>query len=216
MTNTAGTEFESHDFSAVNAYADTVSSATLDRSRRNRATRFSTYAKYASLVIVAGGFAGLLILWGLSFLNDPRIVTETKIIEKPVSFEPNIYITNPNQLDRTRSNAEQRVSELATSTGSSPDLFDYVIFEEIKLQRGGLESIQIGMRYANSNDQIPSSQWCYVSKNTSSLLAHNEQVTLAVRDAKETSMTEITDEHALRLGVSTAILREAQKLCRFR
>ena len=141
-----------------------------------------------------------MALWGLSFLKEPRIVTETKIVEKPVSFEPNIYITNPSALDQTRNTAERRVRETASEVGISAEVFDFVIFREIPFEENGFSNVIVGMRYANNEGRTPSSQWCYVEKDTSSVVAHTEKITLANKEGNQVIETTITDQHAREFG----------------
>jgi hypothetical protein len=217
MTDSSSSpHYEKHDFSAVNAYVDGVSDAVFERARSARAARFATYAKYSALVIAALGLMALLVLWGLSFLKEPRVVTETKIVEKPVSFEPNIYITNPSVLDQTRNSAEQRVRESASEAGVSAEVFDFVIFREFPFGENGFSDVVVGMRYANNEDRTPSSQWCYVERNTSDVVAHTEKITLANKEGNQVVMTPINDQHARELGARLPTIRRAQNLCQFR
>lgn len=96
-------------------------------------------------------------------------------------FQPNIYITNPNQIDRTRLTAEQRVNELALTTGTSSSVLNYVIFREIEFKKGGLDSVHIGMKYANNNDPNPSRQWCMSKRRPPNFYTTMKQFSWQIR-----------------------------------
>lgn len=213
MARTA--EYEHHDFGAVNTYVDSVSGAVRERSRAARAGRFTTYAKYTALVLVALGVLSLLFMWGLSLLRDPKIVTDTRIVEKPVSFQPNIYITDPSAVDAVRAGAARRVGEAAEATGAPAQIFNYVIFRDIPFGESGLGNVTVGMRYKRTEDRLPSRQWCYVERETTALDAHTEQIYLATKEGDQVSRASLTDEHARRMSAPLDTLRAAQGLCRF-
>ena len=209
-------QYEKHDFSAVNAYVDGVSHAVFERARSARAERFATYAKYTALVVVALGVLALLFLWGLSFLQEPRVVTETKIVEKPIAFRPNIYIDSSSPIERTRNVAQRRVKEVASEAGEAIDIFNFVIFREISFGESGFGDVIVGMSYANGEATSPTNQWCYVERDTSGVAALREKITLANKNRDKVVETPVLAQHARKLGTTVQTLVRAQNKCEFR
>ena len=78
--------YEFHDYSAVESY---LRSQNERRELANQATANSASAhrlKYVALVIASCGFAALLVLYGVSLLNEERVREVEKVvpIENPV------------------------------------------------------------------------------------------------------------------------------------
>lgn len=212
-------EYEHRNFSAVNAYVDGVSDAVRERVRASNARRFRIYAKYSALVIAALGLSVLLVLWGMSFLKEPKVVTETKIVEKPVAFKPIIHnnITNPSAFDATRSAAEKNIDELASGTGLPAAVFNYTIFRTIPFEKDGLQGVIVGMNFEKAGDHLPSYQYCYVVRSTSQIFGHSERVDLAGKRGDASVVNaKLTSEHSRRLNVSLITLRSAQNRCEFK
>ena len=84
--------YETHDYSAVETYIRTqnehreaVNQAIIKSASANR-------LKYVALVIASCGFAALLILYGLSLLNEEKIIT----VEKKIITEQPNYVGDAN------------------------------------------------------------------------------------------------------------------------
>ena len=84
--------YETHDYSAVENHITRQNERRVLANKLKNAAVFGSYLKYGSLVIASCGFAALLVLYGLSLLNEEKIRTVEKkiIVEKPYNGESSV------------------------------------------------------------------------------------------------------------------------------
>ena len=70
--------YETHDYSAVENHITRQNERRVLANKLKNAAVFGSYLKYGSLVIASCGFAALLVLYGLSLLNEEKIRTVEK------------------------------------------------------------------------------------------------------------------------------------------
>ena len=206
-----------HNYDGINSHVEGLNRYVRASVAEKGAGTFAVYAKWIAIMAVAGGAAGLLLMVGYSFLLEPkiRVVTETKVVEKPVSYQPTIIVGRKTPERDARQAAESRIDQIADSTQASRSVFNYVIFRTIPFGEGGLEEVVVGMRYDRSEDETPSSQWCYVEKGHA-VGGVGTKVSLAVKTGASRIDGEITNAHARELGTTRFILERAQRSCEFR
>ena len=161
--------YEIHDYSAVESYMRAQSER---RELANQAIIKSASAhrlKYVALVIASCGFAALLILYGLSLLNEEKIRTVEKkiIIEQPNNEERSIQ-RQLKELEETdkKSSRLQEKTDLKNKNKKSKDRTDvatmFTIFKTVPSRIYGFQGVVTGHIYPNSKTKYPESQYCYV------------------------------------------------------
>ena len=158
-----------------------------------------------------------LFLAGYSLLKEPKIkvVTETKVVEKPVAYRPTIIIGNDLPESGMRQEAKARIGEMVGSTSTSPSIFNYVIFREMPFNEDGFANVVVGMQYSEAEDRVPSSQWCYVEKDHGTI-GIAWRFDLANKTGSVRQDSDFTDRHASDLGTTRSVLARAQAQCVFR
>ena len=206
-----------HNFDAVNIHVQGFTRHVNALVAEKRAHNFSTYAKWSAIVALAFGGSALLVMAGFSLLKEPKIktVTETKVVEKPVAYQPTIIVESDSRERITQQEAGRRIDEIANDTGEQPSIFNYVIFRQLPFSVGGFDTIHVGMRYANAQDRVPSRQWCYVERYQTET-GTGRTVQLATKDGDHRHDTVLGEKHARELGTTRAILLQAQSQCVFR
>jgi hypothetical protein len=215
-------EYVSHNYKAVNEHIDELTRRNRVVTSSRRVEVFGKYAKYASIFIVCLGIMGLLLFWGYSKVVNPRpeIIEKEVVVEKPVSFKPNIYITTNQadnaRIDETRAEAARRLGEISSgnkNTNSKSTVYDFVIFKEIPFTQDGFKQVTVGMRYQDADAKLPARQWCYIERGRSN--GTSIKVTLAVTENGHTP-EDITQDMATALTTSVGVLKSAQGSCLFR
>ena len=159
--------YEIHDYSAVESYMRAQSER---RELSNQAIIKSAAAhrlKYVALVIASCGFAALLVLYGVSLLNEEKIRTVEKkiIIEQPNNKEPSIQ-RQLKELEET----DKKLSPLNKKHEDRTDLSTmFTIFTSTPSRLYGLKDVVTGHRYPNSKTKYPETQYCYVEIKSSGL-----------------------------------------------
>ena len=149
--------YEIHDYSAVESYMRAQSER---RELSNQAIIKSASAhrlKYVALVIASCGFAALLILYGLSLLNEEKIRTVEKkiIIEQPNNEERSIQ-RQLKELEETdkKSSRLQEKSGFKNKNKKSEDRTDvsttFNIFKRVPSRLYGFVDVVTGHKYPNS------------------------------------------------------------------
>jgi hypothetical protein len=174
---------------------------------------------------VALGVAGLLILWGVKLLLNPRpeVIEKEVIVEKPVSINPNIYISPGQGFERLQAlneNARTQIEKFESKTKTAGDtaqsvktVYDYVLFKHIPFDRDGLQNIIIGMRFPESRAEKPSRQWCYVVKPTDTGVQN--RLTLSIVENGVRNDQPITRDMAQTMATDLNNLENARDLCVF-
>ena len=168
--------YEIHDYSAVESY---MRAQNERRELANQAIIKSASAhrlKYVALVIASCGFAALLILYGLSLLNEEKIRTVEKkiIIEQPNNEEPSIQrqLKELEEADQKPSLLDEK-SSLKNRNKKSEDRTDvstmFIIFKRVPSRIYGFKDVVTGRKYPNSKTKYPESQYCYVEVKSSGL-----------------------------------------------
>ena len=217
-------EYSAHDFSAVNRHVNEVVNRNMVITSSRRAGVFATYAKYGAILIVALGIAGLLLLWGAARLLNPKpeVITKEVVVEKPVSINPNIYLTTPTgssqNLKTLNEAAQAKKSKLEAGVASSPGsdrspVFNYVIFKNVPFGKYGLKEVTVGMRYPDNDAEDPQEQWCYITKEVGAGV--DNRFSLALKRNQKRIDLPIDADTSQQLGVPVSALREAQALCAF-
>ena len=159
--------YEIHDYSAVESYMRAQSER---RELENQAIIKSASAhrlKYVALVIASCGFAALLVLYGVSLLNEEKIRTVEKkiIIERPNNEKPSIQ-RQLKELEET----DKKLSPLNKKPEDRTDLSTlFTIFTSAPSRLYGLKNVVTGHRYPNSKTKYPETQYCYVEIKSSGL-----------------------------------------------
>lgn len=216
-------EYVTHNFTAVNDHVDELTRRAYVVTSARRAEVFATYAKYGSLLAICLGIAGWLLFLGISTLTNPQpeVIEKDVVVEKTVSFKPNIYVTTSEggsfALDATRDAAKQVIakvlSEGAEQTSTSP-VYDFVIFRDIPFVQDGFSHVNVGMRYDDTEATMPSSQWCYIERLQ--LNQTSQKITLALKTEGDQTNIPMTTDIATSLLTSLDVLKAAQKSCIFR
>ena len=161
-----------------------------------------------------------MLAYYLFIKPNTRVVTETKIVEKPVSYKPTIIVggealSGETEIRKTKAAAEDRIEELSAGPQAEASVFDYVIFREIAFAEDGFSEITVGMRYASEADDAPSKQWCYMMKNYG---ADDLRLWIDLASKRNGNRIDypITETQAQELGTTLPLLLRAQKLCQFR
>ena len=210
--------YTTHDFSAVNHHVNELTKRSSVATSVRRTEIFKTYAIYGALLAVALGIGGWLILKGVAalFMPEPQIIEKEVVVEKPIAFEPNIYVSqqqpNSTAIDSVRDKARSVASRI-TNSENEPTV-NFVIFKEIPFSKEGLSGVTIGMRYKDSNENLPSRQWCYTERFNS----ENTKVTISLAKVEDGDRTNVifTQSDADKVFTSTKTLLEAQQVCSFR
>jgi len=211
-----------HNYEAVNSHIEGLNRYIDAEVSRRRAKAFSTYAKWTALTLLAfGGTAALIMLAYYLFVKpNTRVVTETKIVEKPVSYKPTIIVgsdalSGETEISKTKAAAEGRIEELTMDPQSGASLFNYVIFREIPFSEDGFSQITIGMHYASEAEDSPSKQWCYMMRDYGSADL-GLRIDLASKRNDNRIDHTITETQARELGTTLQLLLRAQSRCQFR
>ncbi len=211
-------QYTSHDFSAVNHHVNELSRRASVTTSARRADVFKTYATYGAVLALALGFGGWLVLLGIAELLDPKpeIIEKEVVVEKPVAFEPNIFVTQQGTdaaaVDATRDEARSVVSEISGDENSTT--YNFVVFKEVPFTKEGFTKIMLGMQYLDSNAKLPSEQWCYIERPTG--IKTRNSINLARMNGRKRTNTQITLEDANNMSTTRGALLEAQALCDFR
>jgi len=176
--------YEVHDYSAVETYIRN------QNERRELAIHAGAKAasahrlKYVALVIASCGFAALLVLFGVSLLNEEKIREIEKVVEKIVpvekvvekiipveraSKENSLILKRIKELEKIEKN-QQGNNSLESKSGSinqkpsnSPDITTrFNVFKQIPSRIYGFGDVVTGHVYANSKTNYPEEQYCYV------------------------------------------------------
>jgi len=117
-----------------------------------------------------------------------------------------IDTTKENEADMHKNiqSIEKNIAEV-----DSNNVRNYVIFDYIDFDYGGLNQVVVGRKYDDPNSDM-SSAWCYVDKYNK--LGFKNTFYL-VNVSEQKVVHEITDEIAESFGVTKDILVRAQKLC---
>ena len=148
--------YEFHDYSAVENY---LRSQNERRELANQAAAKSASAhrlKYVALVITSCGFAALLVLYGVSLLNEEKVREVEKIVEKIVPIE------RQNNEDPS---IRRRLEELEQNEKplDRPDITTkFNVFKSVPSHIYGFDDVVTGHIYANSKTTYPEKQYCYV------------------------------------------------------
>tara|TARA_R110000824_G_scaffold53887_2_gene148838 strand:+ start:1099 stop:1767 length:669 start_codon:yes stop_codon:yes gene_type:complete len=209
-------EYVAHDYSAINSHVNGLSRLIDAKLAERKSSLFSVYAIYGSGFVVALGLATLLATWGISLLRDPKIVTAEKIVEKQVAFKPIINVTLPDEVDKVRGTAAQRMSVLQDGLGTAKSVFNFVIFRDILFKQDGFSSVVIGMRFKDQDSSSPDSQWCYIERGDFLAERSTDHVSLASKANGTVSYTQLTNAHASKLKTTLSVLKKAQGLCVFK
>lgn len=111
---------------------------------------------------------------------------------------------NETDINKNIQSIEQNLDDV-----ESNNVRNYVIFDYIDFDYGGLNQVVIGRQYDDPNSDM-SSAWCYVDKYNK----HGFKNTFYLVNVSEQKVVhEITDEIAQSFGVTIDILIRAQKLC---
>jgi hypothetical protein len=216
-------EYVTHDFSAVNAHVDELTRRARVVTSSRRAEVFGKYAVYGSGLAISLGIMGWLLFLGISKLTNPQpeVIEKEVVVEKPVSFKPNIYINTPNpenvEVDKARDGARQRISEIPANEGlesSSKSVFNFVIFNQIPFSQDEFEEVIVGMRYEDSKVETPTQQWCYIERQRPNRTS--QKATLAVWKQGVRENVNLSADMATSLSTNTEVLKTAQNLCVFR
>ena len=211
-----------HNYEAVNSHIEGLNRYIDAEVSGRRAGTFATYAKWTALTFLAlGGTAALVMLAYYLFVKpNTRVVTETKIVEKPVSYKPTIIVgrdalAGETEITKTKTAAEGRIEELAVELQAGASVFNYVIFRKIPFAEDGFSQITVGMRYASESEDIPSEQWCYLLKGYG---AGDLKLWIDLASKRNGNRIDhpITGTQAQELGTTLPLLRRAQTLCQFR
>lgn len=211
-----------HNYDAVNTHVEGLNRYIDAEVSRRRAGTFATYAKWTALTLLAlGATAALTMLAYYLFVKpNTRIVTETEIVEKPVSYKPTIIIDGnalrrETEIMRTKSAAEGRIEELVVEPQTGTSVFNYVIFREVPFVEDGFSQITVGMRYASDAEDTPSEQWCYMIKNYG-VADLGLRIDLASKRNGNRIDHTITAAQAQELGTTLSLLLRARSQCQFR
>ena len=168
--------YEIHDYSAVESY---MRAQNERRELANHAIIKSASAhrlKYVALVIASCGLAALLILYGVSLLNDEPVRTiETKTIFQKSNTEDLLVQKQLKELEE----ADQKLPSLdgklslKKQNEKSRDRTDistmFTIFKKVPSRIYGFKDVVTGHKYPNSKTKYPESQYCYVEVKSSGL-----------------------------------------------
>ena len=166
--------YEIHDYSAVESYMRAQSER---RELSNQAIIKSAAAhrlKYVALVIASCGFAALLVLYGVSLLNEEKIRTVEKkiIIERSNNEKPSIQ-RQLKELEETDKKSTRLQEKSGFKNKKSEDRTDvsttFNIFKRVPSRIFGFEDVITGHVYSNSKKKYPESQYCYVEVKSSGL-----------------------------------------------
>ncbi len=159
--------YEIHDYSAVESYMRAQSER---RELANQAIIKSASAhrlKYIALVIASCGFAALLVLYGVSLLNEEPVGT----VEAKTNFEKsnNKDASIQRQLKELEE-TDKKLSPLNKKPEDRTDLSTmFTIFTSAPSRLYGLKDVVTGHRYPNSKTKYPETQYCYVEIKSSGL-----------------------------------------------
>ena len=168
--------YETHDYTAVERYIRVQNER---RELSNQAIIKSASAhrlKYVALVIASCGFAALLILYGVSLLNDKPVRTiETKTIFQKSNNEDLLVQRQLKELEEAdqKPSLLDEKSSLKNRNKKSEDRTDvstmFIIFKRVPSRIYGFEDVVTGHKYPNSKTKYPESQYCYVEVKSSGL-----------------------------------------------
>ena len=211
-----------HNYEAVNNHIEGLKRYIDAEVSRRRAGNFSTYAKWTGLTLLALGGTAVLVMLAYYLFVKPNtlVITETKIVEKPVSYKPTIIVgrdalRSETEIKKTKAAAEGRIEELAIEPQTGASVFNYVIFREIPFSEDGFSQITIGMRYASEAEDAPSEQWCYLMKDYG-VADLGLRIDLASKRNDNRTDHTITRTQAQELGTTLPLLLRARSQCQFR
>ena len=209
--------YEIHDYSAVESYMRAQSER---RELANQAIIKSASAhrlKYVALVIASCGFAALLVLYGVSLLNEEKIRTVEKkiIIEQPNNKEPSIQ-RQLKELEETDKKSSRLQEKPDVKNKQSKDWTDvsttFTIFKMVPSRINGFKNVVTGHRYLNSKAKYPESQYCYVEIKSSGPTRRN--MDLGVKEGRG-SIKKLKYNLASSYEISEKQFESAMKGCRF-
>ena len=166
--------YETHDYSAVENHITRQNERRVLANKLKNAAVFGSYLKYGSLVIASCGFAALLVLYGLSLLNEEKIRTVEKkiIIEKPNNEESSVQrqLKELEETDKKLSRLQEKPDLKNKNSVARADVTQtHIIFKTVPSGIYGLQDVVTGHRYPNSKTKYPESQYCYVNIKSSGL-----------------------------------------------
>ena len=225
-TMTQAAEYTAHNFDAINRHIGEVYNRDHAITSARKAGVFSTYAKYGALLAVALGVMGLLLLWGLADVlkPEPKVIEKEVVVEKPVEYKPVIHVHTPETPQDMPQKMKEAASEKTKKMQNSAEaaepqqdaiipVYNYVIFKRLRFNKGDIEHIVVGMRYEDSNSEVPSTQWCYVERPLND--GTTRKLQLATKLGDEPDYVSVRDEVASEMGTDAPTLVEAQSLCLF-
>ena len=209
--------YETHDYSAVENHITRQNERRVLANKLKNAAVFGSYLKYGSLVIASCGFAALLVLYGLSLLNEEKIRTVEKkiIIEKPNNEESSVQ-RQLKELEETDKKSSRLQEKPDVKNKQSKDWTDvtttFTIFKTVPSRINGFKNVVTGHRYPNSKTKYPESQYCYVEIKSSGLT--NKLMNLSGKKGRG-SITKFEFNLASSEEISEKQFESAMKGCRF-
>jgi hypothetical protein len=156
--------YEVHDYSAVEEHIHRQSERKELANKARTNALFTSYLRHGSLGVVALGIFAFLLLFGVSFFKDGKVV----IVEKEVLVKgPNRLETAfPEDLKKTIPKAKELTNKLRKQNGNTKDKVDvttdFVIFRRAESTVKGILTVNTGLNYRDSKQEYPFSQFCYI------------------------------------------------------
>lgn len=189
---------------------DTARTAS-DKAESRRKEIPYVIAKYGGVAVIILSI-GLAVYFGNSY---KQISEKTNVTQAYEQASKNQYIAENDELI----DVDTLLNEIETESSfpiNNPEpiieqssVRNYVIFDRIEFQYGGIQKVTIGRQYDDPDSEVNSS-WCYVDKLNSEGFK-NTLYLVSIHDEREE--LKITNEIAESFGVSKTILEEAQQLC---
>tara|TARA_B100001063_G_C16521976_1_gene432094 strand:- start:71 stop:706 length:636 start_codon:yes stop_codon:yes gene_type:complete len=189
---------------------DTARTAS-DKAESRRKEIPYVIAKYGGIAVIILSI-GLAVYFGNSY---KQISEKTNVTQAYEQASKNQYIAENDELI----DVDTLLNEIETESSfpiNNPEpiieqssVRNYVIFDRIEFQYGGIQKVTIGRQYDDPDSEVNSS-WCYVDKLNSEGFK-NTLYLVSIHDEREE--LKITNEIAESFGVSKTILEEAQQLC---
>jgi hypothetical protein len=168
--------YEDHDYSSIEDYLRRQDER---RGLSNKAILTSISAnrlKSIALVIASSGFAVLLVLFGISLLNEEqvRIVERKTIVEKPIvkassdisKIQPQLEEIEKTINSLSNSDLKKETPNLLNKKSGSVDKLDvskkFTVFQTIPSGIYGFKGVVTGLNFSNSKSTYPIGQYCYL------------------------------------------------------
>ena len=214
--------YETHDYSAVERYIRVQNERRELSNEEIIKSAAANKLKYVALVIASCGFAVLLVLFGISLLNEERIrVVENKVITENSNDDPSISM----RLKELEKNYKKPPG--STSLNSTPELksinkkpFDktdvttnYTVFKQVPSRINQFENVVTGHVYPNSKATYPESQYCYVKLKAEGVTRKN--MYLALKDGRR-KIKYFSYSLVSSYEISPSQFKSVQKYCQFK